>query len=167
MSLTREPVAGIPAWCVRRRSPPAITSSVSPGYRENEYGWSRNFAGSVRALDRAGSRLARPSPFFQVCNHTVLYCAHRASTFRSCALREQDGRAGGALCLFIFVDSSFVSSSLHKASGWHRSGSQPPAAGSLHRAGCEDGWVRSATGPAGFTSFLSSPVPLRGWLRAF
>ena len=50
--------------------------------------------------------------------------------------------------------------------GWRRSQTQPHAAGSLHRAGCEYGWVGSVTGPAGFTFFLSSLVPLRGWLRA-
>ena len=95
--------------------------------------WQRACRESMRRRDDATFKKVSdkeyPSLSFPVCNHSVHYCAHQASIFRSCAPCGQDGRAGGAPCLFIFVESSFVSSSLHEASGWGRSGSQPPRSG--------------------------------------
>ena len=74
---------------------------------------------------------------------------------RNMAVLEIDGKR---------VDKLLVQRIPLKAGG-NEQGAHPPSAGSLHRAGCEDGWVGSVTGPAGFTFFLSSPVPLRGRLR--
>ena len=79
--------------------------------------------------------------------------------------KRWNSRAWGAQCLFIFVDSSFVSSPFHEAGGWRRSQTQPHGAGPHTGRGVSTAGFGSVTGPAGFTFFLSSPAPLRGWLR--
>jgi hypothetical protein len=131
LSILNFPVSLATMWWSRRRK--AVQ-------REPFYGSSRQSAGRLffihstgsiktfpcRSTSESGGGLYGCGRIFEDClmvtpelltlrhltvgNHTVLYCAHRASTFRSCALCEQEGQLVAHLLSFIARSTSRLAS---------------------------------------------------------
>ena len=83
----------------------------------------------------------------RVCGWDAPSCAHRTSTVSSCAFCEHRGSHSWPP---VFL--SLFNLARRDLTGGANLGARPPAAGSLHRAGCEDGRAGSRQDP-----FISSP----------
>ena len=91
----------------------------------------------------------------------ALYCAHRTSTDSPCAFCEQEGHLAAPYALLpsLLVLSPFRALIAQSFAGGVDLGAKPPAAGSLHRAGCEAGWAGRRQDPHGSSVRTVSETP--------